>query len=167
LKADPQQQLLFRCDQLADLSTVADASSLDHARDSSQDDNLAAVRVRNEVRVLITLAARHALTDINRALDTIEDVHYGQCRHCQASIALPVLLAAPQTTLCHQYSSDTTADWHVTAALCGSALLITRRRGDLNREHKGGLDGGGGPSLPKRGHSSLSRQFGQHRVTCA
>jgi RNA polymerase-binding transcription factor DksA len=79
------------------------------------------VRARNEIRVLITIAAQHALADINRALASIENGHYGQCRRCQARIALPVLLTIPQTTLCPRCSSETLADWHVAAALCGCA----------------------------------------------
>jgi RNA polymerase-binding transcription factor len=59
-----------------------------------------AARALDEVRDMVTAAARQALADIELALIRMKDGNYGRCRACDAAIPLAVLTAIPTTTLC-------------------------------------------------------------------
>ncbi len=53
-----------------------------------------------EVHALVAAGARYALDEIERAQARVVTGEYGRCRACGVGIALVVLEAIPQTTLC-------------------------------------------------------------------
>lgn len=54
----------------------------------------------SEVNALVAAGARRALADIDLALARLAAGRYGRCRVCETEIALAVLQAVPQTTVC-------------------------------------------------------------------
>lgn len=99
LQSALERQRDFRREQLAQLE-VREWSGRPATPRAGQDaarDPTAAVR---EVQALVEAGARHALDDIELALDRIRTGGYGRCRECGAGIALAVIEAIPKTTLC-------------------------------------------------------------------
>ena len=100
LKAALEEQRRFRIEQLADLATQGErlrggpADRPLDALDASAD------TARDEVTAALAAAARHALEDIEAALDRIRADRYGRCLGCGAEIPLERLRAIPQTGAC-------------------------------------------------------------------
>lgn len=96
LQATLERQRDFRRAQL-DVHEQSGRPSTPHVVDYAAHDPKAAVR---EVQALVEAGARHALDDIELALDRMRTGDYGHCRACGAGIDLAVIDAVPQTTMC-------------------------------------------------------------------
>jgi RNA polymerase-binding transcription factor DksA len=92
LRALLEEHRRFRLDQLTAQQPVGESrvDSLDVGADNA----------RVEVSAAVEAAARHALDDIDAALDRINSGRYGTCARCDTPIPLERLLAIPQAPLC-------------------------------------------------------------------
>jgi DnaK suppressor protein len=88
-------QRRFRVAQLEELAAAAEpASSMDAAR--------------RQITRALTVAAESVLSDIDAALDRLQNGTYGNCQHCATPIPFERLEALPMTRLCMpcQYATE-------------------------------------------------------------
>jgi DnaK suppressor protein len=97
LSVELDLQRRFRVAQLEDLTAAAaePASSTDPAR--------------RQITRALTVAAEAVLSDIDAALNRLENGTYGTCQHCTTPIPFERLEALPMTRLCMpcQYAVET------------------------------------------------------------
>ncbi|MET8857375.1 MULTISPECIES: hypothetical protein [unclassified Streptomyces] len=91
LRQDLREQLLFRREQLQQLSDAASRADafLDH-RTAAQ----------MEVRVKLAASAGMVLADVEAALARMDQGHYGICHLCRRPMAREQLMIVPQARYC-------------------------------------------------------------------
>src|SRR5215212_6606319 len=96
LREELDEQRRFRSEQLEELTLEAVEAA------SNADQN------RLEVNCLLTLAAESALSEIDSALQRLEEGSYGICERCAEPIPLERLEVLPMSRLCTpcQYLAD-------------------------------------------------------------
>ncbi|MFD9431946.1 TraR/DksA family transcriptional regulator [Streptomyces sp. NPDC060002] len=92
LRENLHEQLLFRQEQLQQLSSVATT------RADALLDRQAASQI--EVRVKLAASARMVLTDVEAALTRLDQGSYGTCHLCRRRIARERLMIVPQARYC-------------------------------------------------------------------
>ncbi|MFC9284383.1 TraR/DksA family transcriptional regulator [Streptomyces collinus] len=92
LREDLHEQLLFRREQLRRLAAPAGSRTED--RLSRQ------VAAQIEVRVKLAASARMVLTDVEAALERMDDGRYGACHLCRRPIDVERLTIVPQARFC-------------------------------------------------------------------
>ncbi len=98
LTVELEVQRRFRIAQLEDL--VAAAAEPSQITDPA----------RRQITRTLTLAAESVLSDIDGALNRLQNGTYGQCQHCVAAIPFDRLEALPMARLCMpcQYATEVT-----------------------------------------------------------
>ncbi|MEU4167260.1 TraR/DksA C4-type zinc finger protein [Streptomyces sp. NPDC026665] len=91
LREDLREQLLFRREQLRQLSDAATQA------DAFLDRHTAA---QMEIRVKLAASAGMVLTDVEAALARMDQGTYGTCHLCRRPIAREQLLIVPQARYC-------------------------------------------------------------------
>ncbi|WP_329296507.1 TraR/DksA C4-type zinc finger protein [Streptomyces pseudovenezuelae] len=94
LRENLHEQRLFRREQLQQLSAEANA---DADADAAPERRGAA---HIEVRVRLAASARMVLTDVEAALDRMDQGRYGACHLCRGPIARERLMIVPQARYC-------------------------------------------------------------------
>jgi RNA polymerase-binding transcription factor DksA len=92
LREDLHEQLLFRREQLQQLSAPAPART-----DAVLDRRAVS---QTEVRVKLAASARMVLTDVEAALARMDRGRYGVCHRCREPIAREHLMIVPQARHC-------------------------------------------------------------------
>ncbi|MER5197295.1 TraR/DksA family transcriptional regulator [Streptomyces sp. NPDC002755] len=92
LRENLHEQLLFRQEQLQQLSSVATT------RADAFLDRQASSQI--EVRVKLAASARMVLTDVEAALARMDQGGYGTCHLCRRPIARERLMIVPQARYC-------------------------------------------------------------------
>jgi RNA polymerase-binding transcription factor DksA len=102
LRANLDEQLLFRQDQLSQLTGPVTA------RAEEQLQQRAAAQL--EVRVKLAASARMVLADVEAALQRMDEGSYGSCHLCRRPIDLQRLTIVPQARFCTrcQQAKETT-----------------------------------------------------------
>ncbi|WP_394813647.1 TraR/DksA family transcriptional regulator [Streptomyces hazeniae] len=92
LRADLQEQRQFRLQQVWQLCEPATSRA-----DAARTERCASQR---EVHVKLAASARMVLTDVNAALERMNQGRYGSCHRCAGPIGIRLLRVVPQARYC-------------------------------------------------------------------
>lgn len=99
LRTRLEEQREFRIEQLVELAT-RELAAEELTAAAAPVGSPGGQRVRDELSMLLTTAARQALADIESALQRMDTGRYGMCLYCGAPVELARLYTVPQTALC-------------------------------------------------------------------
>jgi DnaK suppressor protein len=96
-----RQILLMRRDALRK-ALAGDLSSLKELREQTSGDlvDIALDSAQDEICSQLAEVESRELANIEKALDRMQNGHFGICEHCNGKIGLPRLKALPYATLC-------------------------------------------------------------------